>query len=49
MSKLGKKSILLPKESSVKVEGALLYQVPKVLKKFYLMTKYFLLKLNDKK
>jgi ribosomal protein L6P/L9E len=50
MSKLGKKIILIPKESSIKVEGnILLVSGPKGSKKFYLITKRFQLKQMKKK
>ena len=49
MSKLGKKSILLPKESSVKVEtGALLVSGPKGSQKILFNEKIFSSKVNEK-
>ncbi len=49
MSKLGKKSILLPKESTVKVEGdSLLVSGPKGTKKLLFNNKMFSSKINEK-
>ncbi len=49
MSKLGKKIILLPKDSTIKVEaGALLVSGPKGSKKIQFNEKLFSSKLNDK-
>ena len=45
MSKIGKKNIVLPKDSSIKIEGSnlTLFQDQKVQKNYQLMIKYFLL------
>ena len=49
MSKLGKKAILLPKESSVKVEGdTLLVSGPKGTHKVLFNSKMFSSKINEK-
>ena len=49
MSKLGKKIILLPKDSNIKVEkGSLLISGPKGSKKIDFNEKLFSSKLNDK-
>ena len=49
MSKLGKKSILIPKESTVKVEGdSLLVSGPKGSKKIIFNQKIFSSKINEK-
>ena len=50
MSKLGKKIILIPKESTIKVEGnALLVSGPKGSKKILFDNKTFSTKINEKK
>ena len=49
MSKLGKKSILIPKESTVKVEGdSLLVSGPKGSQKIAFNQKIFSSKINEK-
>ena len=50
MSKLGKKIILVPKESTIKVEGnTLLVSGPKGSKKILFDNKTFSTKINEKK
>ena len=49
MSKIGKKNILIPKESSVKIEGSsLVFKGPKGSKTLTINDKIFSSKLNDK-
>ena len=48
MSKIGKKNILIPKESSIKIEGAnLTISGPKGTKKLTINDKIFSSKLNE--
>ena len=48
MSKIGKKNILIPKDSSIKIEGAdLTISGPKGTKKLTINDKIFSSKLND--
>ena len=50
MSKIGKKNILIPKESSIKIEGSnLTISGPKGTKKLTIDDKIFSSKLNDSK
>ena len=48
MSKIGKKNIIIPKDSSIKIEGAnLTISGPKGTKKLYINDKIFSSKLNE--
>ena len=47
MSKIGKKNIIIPKDSSIKIEGQLNYFWPKRYKKITINDKIFSSKLNE--